>query len=212
MRALLFLLLLMSFSAQAAPVKTDKAAPKKIYCWEEKGQTRCGDVLPADAVNQARTERSSRTGNVTREVDRPLTPEEKAEQNALAAQNALQLEQQKQIQRRTDVLLSTYPTENDLSQSFEERRSEVLSAIASMEKAQQPLRQAMITKLGNMGNLELANKAPTPKQVQDFQKARAQYLANRQAVDQLRGDLNRLTQEQNQTLLSYRAAKQAEQL
>src|SRR3546814_10530695 len=55
----------------------DKAA-KRIYCWEEDGHKVCGDALPADAVDAARTEISARTGHTVRSLERAPTDEERA--------------------------------------------------------------------------------------------------------------------------------------
>src|SRR3546814_9883847 len=51
---------------------------KKIYCWEEDGHKVCGDALPADAVDAARTEISARTGHTVRSLERAPTDEERA--------------------------------------------------------------------------------------------------------------------------------------
>src|SRR3546814_6141457 len=54
--------------ATATAAAQDKAA-KKIYCWEEDGHKVCGDALPADAVDAARTEISARTGHAVRSLE-----------------------------------------------------------------------------------------------------------------------------------------------
>lgn len=205
MRWCILLAMLVSTSVWSAP--PDKNTTKKIYCWDEKGVRRCGDVLPADAVDQARTERSSKTGSVTREVARPLTPEEIAAQKIQNDAAAREAEVAKQNQRRTDVLLSTYPTENDLLQSFKERENELLSAIATMEKSQTPLKKDLVNKLAVLGDLELSNKTPSPKQVEAMLNARKQYLTSKASVDTLRNDIVLLKKEQEETLESYRQAK-----
>lgn len=205
MRWCILLALLVSSSVWGAP--PDKNTPKKIYCWDEKGVRRCGDVLPAEVVDQARTERSSKTGTITREVARPLTPEEIATQKIQDETAAREAEMAQQNQRRTDVLLSTYPTENELLQSFNEREKELLSAIATMEKSQAPLKKDLVNKLAILGDLELSNKTPSAKQVETMLTARKQYLASKAAVDTLRNDIVLLKKEQQETLQSYRQAK-----
>lgn len=205
MRFLIAMALCLSAPVWGAP--PDKSAPKKIYCWDESGVRRCGDVLPAEASDQARTERSSKTGTITREVARPLTPEEiaakKVQEEALSRQSELL----KQSQRRTDVLLSTYPTEEALVQSFSDREKDLLSAIATMEKAQAPLKRDLVNKLSVLGDLELSNKTPSPKQVEAMLHARKQYLTSKAAVETLRNDIALLKKEQEETVQSYRQAK-----
>ena len=63
--------------AAATAAAQDKTA-KKIYCWEEGGHKVCGDALPADATDAARTEISARTGIAVRSLDRAPTDEERA--------------------------------------------------------------------------------------------------------------------------------------
>lgn len=210
MRFLIVMALFLSAPVWGAP--PDKNAPKKIYCWDENGVRRCGDVLPAEASDHARTERNSKTGTITREVARPLTPEEvaakKVQEEALARQSELL----KQNQRRTDVLLSTYATENALIQSFSDREKNLLSAIATMEKAQEPLQHDLVNKLAVLGDLELSNKKPSAKQVEAMLNARKQYLTSKSAVQTLHNDIVLLKKEQEEVLQSYRQAKSNSQI
>src|SRR4249919_1034157 len=58
---------------------------KKLYRWVDKqGKVHYDDALPAEAVDQARQEFSAKTGTATGSVDRALTPEERAQQEAAA--------------------------------------------------------------------------------------------------------------------------------
>lgn len=205
MRFLIVIALCLSSPVWA--VSPDKNASKKIYCWNENGVRRCGDVLPAEAADHARTERSSKTGIITREVARPLTPDEVATKKMQEEAVAHQLELIKQTQRRTDVLLSTYPTEDALIQSFSKRKKDLLSAISTMEKAQAPLKRDLVNKLSVLGDLELSNKPPSPKQVESMLNARKQYLTSKAAVETLRNDIVLLKKEQEETIQSYRHAK-----
>lgn len=210
MRVLILIALLFSTPVLAAP-KTEKTT-KKIYCWEENGQKRCGDVLPSEAVEHARTERSAKTGTVTREIQRPPTREELAVQKAQEDAARQVAEQSQQSQRRTDVLLSTYATENDLLKSFAEREQEIVSAIQSMQKSQTPLHKDLVDRLSLLGNLELANKPPTAKQIEALKKARQQYLSSQAAINTLKNDIVILKKEQDDTLAVYRQAKTQSQI
>lgn len=207
MRVLFVLLFLLATPTWAAPAKTDKGAPKKIYCWEEKGQKLCGDVLPATAVEQARTERSAKTGTVTREVARPPTAEELAVEKSLQDALSQQSDAQKQAQRRTDILLSTYPTETELLQSFADREKELVSAVNSMKKSQKDLHKDLADKLQILGNVELGGKTPTAKQMEAMQNARKQFLLSSASIKTLENDLIALKKERDATHEIYRQAK-----
>ena len=51
-------------------------AQKKLYCWNENGKKVCGDALPAEASDSARTEISASSGLRTGQVSRALTDAE----------------------------------------------------------------------------------------------------------------------------------------
>ena len=62
-------------------------AQKKVYCWNENGKKICGDALPAEAADSARTEISAKSGLRTGQVSRALTDAERSAA-ALAADAA----------------------------------------------------------------------------------------------------------------------------
>ena len=64
--------------APLALAQTPGAPAKKLYCWNENGRKVCGDALPANAVDSARTEISAKSGLATGRVDRALSAEERA--------------------------------------------------------------------------------------------------------------------------------------
>ena len=53
-------------------------AQKKLYCWNENGKKVCGDALPAEASDSARTEISASSGLRTGQVSRALTDAERS--------------------------------------------------------------------------------------------------------------------------------------
>ena len=54
------------------------SAQKKVYCWNENGKKVCGDALPAEAADSARTEISAKSGLRTGQVARALTEAERS--------------------------------------------------------------------------------------------------------------------------------------
>lgn len=183
------------------------AAPKKIYCWDENGQRKCGDVLPASAASAARTEMSAKTGNVTKTVDRAPTAEEIAAQQAAAQAQQAQDAVVQQQKHRVDLLLASYPSEDELLNAFKEREDELNGIIQSMQFAQKPLHESMLTKLRQLGDLELANRPLPPKQIEQFNAARKQYLDSSAAIAAAQQKLVQLEKDKANTLALYRAAK-----
>ena len=94
-----------------------KSPPKKLYRWVDKdGKVQFSDSLPPEAIDQARTELNN-SGRVVADVDRALTPEERAAADAAAAE-ADRLEAEAERTRKTEeAMLASYETEDDLRNS-----------------------------------------------------------------------------------------------
>ena len=95
------------------------AAGEFLCCQDPaSGRRVCGDTLPPACRGQSYRLIDS-TGNVIKEVGRPLTPEQKAEQAVLEKQRKLQEEQAREQRRKDQALLDTYslPEDIDLAQS-----------------------------------------------------------------------------------------------
>ena len=109
-RLLLPLLLLSALPAQAAG---------EFYCCQDpaSGRRVCGDTLPGACRGQS-YRLIDNAGNVIKEVGKPLTPEQKAEQLALEKQRKHQEELAREQRRKDQALLDTYslPEDIDLAQ------------------------------------------------------------------------------------------------
>jgi outer membrane murein-binding lipoprotein Lpp len=69
----------------AGAVSAQSKGGPKLYRWVDKdGKVHYDDALPPEAVNQARTEFSAKTGSVAGQVERALTPEVRAALDAAA--------------------------------------------------------------------------------------------------------------------------------
>ena len=133
--------------APAANAQEAGKEKKKLYCWNEGGRKVCGDALPANAVDSARTEISAKSGMATSQVGRALTPEERA---AAAAQ--AQLDQQAQFKvaaqrMREHAMAESYATEADLRRAFNERMALLDDTIKAAQLSIGGLRQSLITLL-----------------------------------------------------------------
>jgi len=108
-------------ASMAAPAQDKAPANKKIYCWDENGHKVCGDALPADAADAARTEISARTGIAVRSVERAPTDEERAAAAGVRKQAALDAEAEAAAKRRDLAMVESYATEDDLRRAYGER-------------------------------------------------------------------------------------------
>ena len=94
---------------------------KKIYCWNEGGRKVCGDALPAEAANSARTEISARSGLRTGQVSRALSDDERSAAALAQEQARLQAEAEAMQKRRDLAMVESYATEADLRRAYGER-------------------------------------------------------------------------------------------
>lgn len=196
------------FTVSAAPKPKSKTSKpqKTVYCWDENGQRRCGDFLPPDAAEAARTERSTK-GYVKREVERALTPEEvrnKAQQEQLLQEQTAQAQE---AQRRIQSLLAVYPTENELLRSLMDEENEIKNNIQLLRHSQKILRQNLVNRLEIAGNIELAGKTPSPAQLDLIQKAREPLLKNQESIANFEAKQKEYELRKQKLLEEYRAAK-----
>lgn len=135
-----------------------KQTGKKLYCWDENGVQVCGDTLPPSALDRARTEISSNTGNRTGEVARALTGDER-EAAALAAEAARQIAEAEAIALRRDLaMIESYTTEADLRRAFAERITLNDESIKSSQMSIGTQRQSLLSLLRQAAEIELQAK------------------------------------------------------
>lgn len=135
-----------------------KQTGKKLYCWDENGVQVCGDTLPPSALDRARTEISSNTGNRTGEVARALTGDEQ-EAAAQAAEAARQIAEAEAIALRRDLaMIESYTTEADLRRAFAERITLNDESIKSSQMSIGTQRQSLLSLLRQAAEIELQAK------------------------------------------------------
>jgi len=144
----------------------DKAPSKKLYCWSENGRKVCGDALPADAVNRARTEINSRSGMRSGQVDRTLTPEERAARDLETKRLQAEAETRAMAERRDIALADSYETEADLKRAYRIRYELVDESMKSSKLALGNLRQSLLRLLDQASERELAGDK-VPKMLTD---------------------------------------------
>lgn len=104
--------------AAPAPKKSTKA-PAKLYKWVDKqGVVHYGDKIPAEYADQHK-QQINKQGQVVKEIDGAMTPEQRAESEARKAAEA-------EAKARTEndkILLSTYGSVADLERARDTRLS-----------------------------------------------------------------------------------------
>lgn len=192
--------------ATATAAAQDKTA-KKIYCWEEGGHKVCGDALPADATDAARTEISARTGLEMRSLDRAPTDEERAAAAVARKQAARDAEAEAAAKRRDLAMVESYATEDDLRRAYGERITLVEESLKTSRLGLVNLRQSLLSLLRQAADLELQSK-PVRKALGDnIQRQHGDLLRQQAILEQQTQDRRSLGSDLEQALERYRALK-----
>lgn len=149
--------LLLAAGTQAAAQDTDK----RLYCWNENGQRICGDALPPDAVDNARTVFNAETGTRTGQVARALTDEERAAQEAAQAEAQRLAVIESERHRREMAMVESYATEAELRHAYQTRIDLFDATIKASGLGMVSLRQSLLGQLRRAGELELGAR-PVP--------------------------------------------------
>lgn len=162
--------------ATSAAIAQDAPTPK-LYRWVgADGKPHYSDQIPPEALDKARQEISSKSGLTVGQVDRALTPEERAAAAAKAEQEAKIAKVTEDAKQSDQVLLASYPTERELTRAYTERgllQNETVKATRiGMESQQQGLSSLLIA----ASNMELTGKSVNAKLTDSILTARRQLL------------------------------------
>ncbi len=115
------------------------AAEARVFCCKDaRSQQVCGDVLPASCADRSYRELNQH-GTTIKQVDAPLTEEQRARRDAEAKKLA-EAERQKQDQRRRDAtLLNTYASEHDIDMARDRRVADIEELLLRLREQQQTL-------------------------------------------------------------------------
>jgi len=198
------LLALVATSAIAAkPVAKDK----KLYCWNEHGHKVCGDALPPEAAESARTEINAKSGLQTGQVARALTVEERAAAASASEQARLAADAQAARLRRDMAMVESYDSEAALRHAYGERINLIESSLKTSQLDEANLRNSLVSLLGQAGDLELSGKPVPPALVANLQNQHAQLAQLLRIAEQQRQDRKALDGELNDAVARYRALK-----
>lgn len=207
--ALIAALALSPVPAQAQKGKAPAATDKKLYCWDEGGQRVCADALPAHAVGAAREEINASSGMRTAEVQRALTPEERAAQAEEEARQRVEALAEETRRRTEKALLVTFQNEDDLRRVFSERVTLVENSIQTARYNVASLREGLVTLLRTAAERELAGKPVPEKLAGDIRQRHTQLLYHQLLQRSFERQRASLDEEIETTLERYRALKSA---
>lgn len=184
--------------------KKSTAAPtgKKLYRWVDKdGKVHFDDALPPEAVDQARTEFSAKSGMTTGSVDRALTADERAAQAAQQQSAADAAAAAAEKERQEKAMLESYASEDDLRRAYGERISLLKQTLESTDVGLKAIRGSLADLLAEASTTELQNKKVDLKratQIRDLHnemiKQQAFQAARQAELLQLDGEFQRMLQ------------------
>lgn len=182
-------------------------AQKKLYCWNENGKKVCGDALPAEASDSARTEISASSGLRTGQVSRALTDAERSAA-AVAAEDARRQAEAAAMEQRRDVaMVESYVTEADLRRAYGERTELLDETLKASTLGLSNLRLSLLSLLRQAGDRELAGE-PVPKRLADsIRNQHDELLRQQQILAVQRKDRAALDAELDDAVARYRALK-----
>lgn len=163
MKTPLITLAIAALLASGAAAGQDEEPAKKLYRWVDKdGKVQFSDTLPAEAIEQARTEISADSGRTTGSVERALTPEEQEERDRLAAEQARSEAAEQQQRQTEEAMLASFQTEEDLRRSYGVRVTLMQENLNAIEAGIGSQRNSLTSLLAEAAESELAGREVNP--------------------------------------------------
>jgi hypothetical protein len=161
------------------------AGARTFCCTDKDGRRLCGDTLPEQCVDRAYKEFGDK-GKV-RNVEAPLTPEQKAQREAAEAKKKEEERAAMEQQRKDRALLNTYGSEKDID-ILRDR------AIADMERAgkqaQDKYDAAVKRRQRLERELEFYAKKPVPAELKaQIKDNETEIQAQKKALDDKNNDI-----------------------
>jgi len=201
--------LVLAPAATADAQNRGEKVEKRLYCWDDaSGKRVCGDALPPEAADRARTEINPRTGMRTGSVARAPTAEERTAA-ARARAEATRREAEEAAQRRRELaMVESYANESELRRAYRHRIELMEGAARTSRMSVDNLRQSLLGLLRDAGERELAGK-PVPAEL--TARIRRQHALLQQQTGVLESQLREhalLESELEDAVARYRELKQ----
>lgn len=153
---------LLAVMALFAGLSVAQAAGKLYCCTDGSGKQVCGDLMPQECFGRAYRELGD-SGRTVRNVEAPLTAEQRAERAAEDEKRKVEEAALKEQQRKDQALLNTYGSANDIDAMRERALADVEKSIAAAETRIAEIR-AQRAKFQN--EAEFYKKKKLPSEVQ----------------------------------------------
>lgn len=197
------------FTPGALAAEPASSTPKLYHWVGADGKDHYGDVLPPEALTQARQEISKTSGMTIKQIDRALTPEERAAAQAKVDADAKAAEAIEKAKQNDQVLLASYPSEAELKRAYDERISSLTETLKATRIGLQSQQQGLSSLLIAASNLELSNKPVDAKLAASIKSTHALLLEQQTSATQQEIQVAKLLEESAATMEHYRALEAA---
>ena len=187
----------------------DPTSPKLYHWVGADGKDHYGDVLPPEALTQARQEISKTSGMTLKQIDRTLTPEERAAAQAKADADAKAAEAIEKAKQNDQVLLASYPTEAELKRAYDERISSLTETLKATRIGMQSQKEGFSSLLIAASNLELSNKPVNAKLATSIKSTHDLMREQQTNETQQEAQVAKLLEESAATMEHYRSLQAA---
>ncbi len=202
---------LLAVSALAAFAAGDASAQKKIYkCKNEKGETFYSQAYDPKLCGGGGAQLND-AGVQVRTIERAKTKEELAAEQKLAAQDAEKRKIEAEKKRQDNVLMISYPTEDDLKRSHEQELKAFDGTIRTQELSAAGYEKSLNELLATAAESERAGQQVPPALAQRVDKVRADLEMQRKVIEQKQADRTQLQRDFEVKLARYREIKERQQ-
>lgn len=125
-------LALLTVLTVSAGMSVAQAAGKLYCCTDGNGKQVCGDLMPQECYGRAYRE-VGESGRTVRNIEAPLTAEQRAERAAEDARRKVEEAEMKEQQRKDQALLNTYGSVRDIDAMRERALGDVEKSVAAAE-------------------------------------------------------------------------------
>ena len=190
--------------APAAALAQRGDSERRLYCREEDGRKKCGDALPASAVDAARTEISASTGMRRAQVGRALSAEERSAAEAEARRATEQAEAEAAARRRDMAMVESYTTEADLHRAYDNRIVLIDESIKTSQMGVANLRMSLLTQLRQAAESELNASAVNKPLMDNILRQHADLMRQQAILEQQQREREELDASLQEALERYR--------
>ncbi len=209
-RKILSLAVMAAVLAAGAAGAQDATKGKKLYRWVDKdGKVQFTDALPAEAVDQARTEINAESGMATSSIERALTPEERAAKQALDAATATATKEAERVRQTEEAMIASFQSEDELKRSFKIRTELLQQTLDAIEAGIGSQRASLSSLLADASEAELAGTAVNAKQASSIRELHVEMAKQQQMLVVKQGELVALDQELVRLVERFREIKGA---